>query len=328
MNAAVIRRQVEATLAHRVPSALTPRPAFSPQLLPTGIAEVDALTGGFPRGGLTEICGPASSGRTGLLVSFIAQLTQTGEACTLIDAGNSFDPHSAAEAGVVLSRLLWVRCGNSAESEKIGKGDAEISTSIKVETKVSPLVQSRTSPLRNHDYGTNNREGNIAREFAKAVSEPGTAKSSEFFGGRAMHSRKPEARSALEQALKAADLLLESGGFGAVILDLGEVPMKLARRVPLTSWFRFRRTVEHTDTALVVLEAESNAKTCASLVLEMRAGEVTWTRAGDGDAVLSGLSAEVVVARSRMELPNRVHNFPARKMGQSASFRTRAIRYG
>src|SRR5712675_3648439 len=109
MNAAVIRRQVEATLAHRVPSALTPRPAFPPQLLPTGVAEVDALTGGFPRGGLTEICGPvsASCGRTSLLVSFIAQLTQAGEACTLIDASNAFDPHSATDAGVVLPRLLW-----------------------------------------------------------------------------------------------------------------------------------------------------------------------------------------------------------------------------
>src|SRR5438270_6233460 len=136
MNAAVIRRQVEATLAHRVPSALTLRPAFSPQLLPTGVAEVDALTGGFPRGGLTEICGPVSSGRSSLLVSFIAQLTQAGQACTLIDASNAFDPHSAAEAGVVLPRLLWVRCGNSAPLEAIMSAVAEFWGSIKLQFNV------------------------------------------------------------------------------------------------------------------------------------------------------------------------------------------------
>src|SRR5256885_2402 len=111
MNATLIRRQVEATLDHRVPSALTLRPAFSPPTIPTGIAAVDALIGGFPRGGLTEICGPASSGRTSLLISFIARLTQAGEVCALIDAGNAFDPYSAAQAGVMLNRLLWVRCG-------------------------------------------------------------------------------------------------------------------------------------------------------------------------------------------------------------------------
>src|SRR5438067_9400947 len=106
MNAALIRRQVEATLAHRVPSALTLRPAFSPPTLPTGIAAVDALIGGFPRGGMTEIFGSTSSGRTSLLISFIAQLTQAGEVCALIDACNAFDPYSAAAAGVLLQRLL------------------------------------------------------------------------------------------------------------------------------------------------------------------------------------------------------------------------------
>jgi len=206
--------------------------------------------------------------------------------------------------------------------------DSEISAFIKLHPKVSPLVPSRATPLRTHDYGVNNREGNIARELAKAVSDPDSAESLQSSSMRASTSRKPAQRSALEQALKIADLLLESGGFGAVILDLGDVPTKLARRVPLTSWFRFRRTVEHTDTALVVLEAESNAKTCASLVLEMRPGAVRWTRAGNGGAVLNGLSAQVEVARSRMELPNRVHSFPARKAAQSASFTTRAILYG
>src|SRR5215475_377768 len=78
----------------------------------TGISAIDSLTsGGIPRGTLTEIYGPASSGRTSLLISLMARLTANQEYAALIDASDSFDPASAAEAGVHLSRLLWIRCG-------------------------------------------------------------------------------------------------------------------------------------------------------------------------------------------------------------------------
>jgi len=80
---------------------------------------------------------------------------------------------------------------------------------------------------------------------------------------------------ALEQALKATDLLLQSGGFGMVVLDLGDLPGESARRVPLTSWFRFRRAVEPTATVLLLIEQEPCAKTCASLVLRLWAETIS-----------------------------------------------------
>ena len=55
-----------------------------------------------------------------------------------------------------------------------------------------------------------------------------------------------------------------------VVLDLGDIPVASARRVPLTSWFRFRRAVEPTATVLLVIEREPCAKTCASLVLRLQ----------------------------------------------------------
>lgn len=73
----------------------------------------------------------------------------------------------------------------------------------------------------------------------------------------------------LEQVLKATDLLLQGGGFGMVVLDLGDIPIESARRIPLASWFRFRRAVEATDTVLVVIAQEPCAKTCASLVVQL-----------------------------------------------------------
>src|SRR5438093_8473069 len=82
---------------------------------PTGISEIDALTGGLPRGALTEIFGPASSGRTSLLLSALAEATAREEVCALVDSEDAFHPHSAAAAGVQLTRLLWVRCAHNAE---------------------------------------------------------------------------------------------------------------------------------------------------------------------------------------------------------------------
>jgi len=182
----------DARLAAITPaSRLAVRPA--PEMVSSGIAAMDAFTGGLPRGCLTEICGPASSGRTTLLLAALAAATRRGECCVVVDAGDALDPQSAAAAGVELQRLLWVRCGES-------------------------------SPQK-----------------------------------------------CLEQLLRAADLLLESGGFGLIALDLGDLPPQTARRIPLTTWFRFRRAVEHTPTVLLAVERQSIAGSCSSLLIKLGA---------------------------------------------------------
>jgi hypothetical protein len=73
----------------------------------------------------------------------------------------------------------------------------------------------------------------------------------------------------VEQALRTADLLLQSGGFGMVALDLAGVPVKMARRIPLTTWFRFRRAVENKPTILLVVGIQPCAESCASLSLKL-----------------------------------------------------------
>src|ERR1700682_5994590 len=96
-------------LAAVVPaSRLDVRPA--PEMVSSGIPQLDLLTGGLARGCLTEICGTASSGRTSVLLLALARATQRGEICALVDASDAFDPASAAAAGMEMSRLLWVRC--------------------------------------------------------------------------------------------------------------------------------------------------------------------------------------------------------------------------
>ncbi|MCI0356445.1 MAG: DNA recombination/repair protein RecA [Acidobacteria bacterium] len=233
-TAATLRTQIESQVRMGarliLPSLLPERRVL--ETVSTGIAEVDALTGGVPRGALTEICGPASSGRTSLLLSLLATATARGEVCALVDASDTFDPHSAAAAGVELKKLLWVR-GKTGDRRQRAGGRGQ--------------------------------------------------------GAGGSKNRLRESLSPVEHALRATDLLLAAGGFGVVVLDLGDVAPTVTRRILLTSWFRFRRTVENTPTVLVALEQEPSARTCASLVLRLGLGELQWSVAAKGDLAIAAL---------------------------------------
>ena len=66
-------------------------------------------------GGLTEIKGPASSGRTSLLFSVLAAATAREEACAVIDAEDAFSPHAAGGSWSLPGYGALVRCGHNAE---------------------------------------------------------------------------------------------------------------------------------------------------------------------------------------------------------------------
>src|ERR1700675_1606776 len=89
-------------------SRLEVRP--TPEMFSSGIREIDELAGGLPRGCLSEICGPASSGRTSVLLAALAAATRRQEVCALVDTTDALDALSAAATGVELERLLWIRC--------------------------------------------------------------------------------------------------------------------------------------------------------------------------------------------------------------------------
>lgn len=78
--------------------------------LPLGVPRLDErLGGGLPRGQVSEVVGPRSSGRTALMNAAVAAATRRGELAALVDPLDTFDPGSAAAAGVVFPRLLWLR---------------------------------------------------------------------------------------------------------------------------------------------------------------------------------------------------------------------------
>lgn len=72
----------------------------------------------------------------------------------------------------------------------------------------------------------------------------------------------------LDQAIRATDLLLQAGGFAAIVLDLADESIEHGRRIPLATWFRFRQTSDRTRCSLVVLGKSAYAQSSAAVVLE------------------------------------------------------------
>jgi recombination protein RecA len=197
--ASALRLEIEQALETRFPSALSPAPRTVREVASTGVVEADQLLdGGLPVGAISEIAGPASSGRTSLALSFLAQRTAEDRVCAWVDASDVFDPESAAASGISLRQLLWVRC-----------------------TDV-PLLSSKTN-----------------KKWTR-----------------------------LDQALRATDLLLQAGGFAAIVLDLGDIAPQYAGRIPLATWFRFRQAAERTRCCLIVLGQSAYAQSSAVVALE------------------------------------------------------------
>jgi hypothetical protein len=103
-------RKLDHTLTPALPSSEPPADDLIRWAVPTGLSALDArLHGGFPRGQLSEIAGPRSSGRLTVMVSAMSGATGRGEAVALIDPLDMFDPVSAAPSGLDFERTLWVR---------------------------------------------------------------------------------------------------------------------------------------------------------------------------------------------------------------------------
>jgi len=98
-------RKLDRTLTSTLPERLG-----EDAVAPLDSADLDrGLAGGLPRGQVSEVVGPASSGRTSVAWAALAAATRRGESVAIIDTFDRFDPPTAHACGVDLSRLLWVR---------------------------------------------------------------------------------------------------------------------------------------------------------------------------------------------------------------------------
>jgi recombination protein RecA len=366
----LVKNHLQSIVAAKIPDAFVTKTSEITEVTATGIPQVDALIQGLPHGALTEIYGPASSGRTTLALSFLAEMTRQQQVCTIVDASDSFDPESLAAAGAHLNRVLWIRCSNNADTSE---DPTSACTSVSLpdfrqdalhrpqiltsgrhpRDEVRGMSQAISGLMKNNfnNPPAASRDEAAANTFRKIIRPIAGARLREEHvaidrlpprrGGDVLARRQSRGKtitsrihtplprhplnkrenpwSRLEQALKVTDLILHNGGFGAVLMDLGDVPPFNARRIPLATWFRFRRAVDNTPTVFLLLTREPCAQTCASLVLRCQRCRERWSQATEpnsasGVATLEGLDLEVKVMR-RQAQRSRVAN--------SASWQTR-----
>jgi len=87
------------------------RPVVSSRYLASGQPEIDRLLagGGFKCGAITQLVGPAASGKTSIALSAIAQATQHGGLAAYVDGSQDLYPPAAHAKGVALEKMLIVR---------------------------------------------------------------------------------------------------------------------------------------------------------------------------------------------------------------------------
>ena len=359
-----LRNSVEGALAKRFPGALTPQSRDVRPLVSCGVSEVDRLLGGgLPVGAITEVVGTASAGRTSLAMAAAASFHQHDHFAAWVDAGDAFDPESAAAAGVLLERLLWVRCGVSA-ANPAGVSSAERQRSVRwmVPGQDRPMGGGCNSPHpRSEARGITEAVGGFLHHPASAyrrdrkIGTPGVrnlplrdheaykkeqpnsdrmpARRGEGAGVTHRVSPVHEPKSRLErrkfqtaarpwdrmdQALRAADLLLAAGGFGLLVLDFGGIAPEVVNRIPLATWFRFRAAADSSRTVLLLLTQHSSARSSAEVLVQTR------MRMPEEATVLPRLDFEVELLRQRYKPRTNVMSMrkpsqPERETGWSAA---------
>jgi hypothetical protein len=80
----------------------------------------------------------------------------------------------------------------------------------------------------------------------------------------------------VDHALKATELLLRSGCFGLVALDLTGISARQANHISSACWIRFRRAIENGRTGLLVIEAYPCARAAAALALKLSSEQAIW----------------------------------------------------
>jgi hypothetical protein len=242
VEALLRERKLDRTLTSTLPDRLG-----DDAVAPFGTDTLDrALSGGVPRGQVSEVVGPSSSGRTSLAWAALAAATLRGESVALIDTFDRFDPPTAHACGIDLSRLLWVR------------GQAISKTSGAIDPAWLPGV--------------------------RAVNGPGT-----FL------------ERVIDRAVKALNLVVQSGVCTFVVLDFIDVPAVALRRLPASTWFRIERAIEGSDTAVLLLSTTPIARSAGgrSIHLGGEGTRVMWTGDHERTRRVAGVRSRAAIAAAR-----------------------------
>ena len=132
-------------------------------LISSGSPELDARLGGFPRGRITELLGPASAGKTSLALAALESTLRSGALAALIDPSRTIFPAESWATG----RLLVIRPGNPEDA--LRALDALLSSAV------FSLITFEASPFtRLLPEAITMRVARLARETGMTVISCGT----------------------------------------------------------------------------------------------------------------------------------------------------------
>ncbi len=146
-------------------------------------------------------------------------------------------------------------------------------------TCAGPLSSELREEQVAHDRLPARRGEYFLREFAENKQPESQRPSSTNSRRQGPALEKPWSR--LERALKATDLLLQTGGVAAIVLDMSDALPQQAMRIPLASWYRFRLAAEQARTALILLTQSQCASSCAALALRCEAANTDGWSSGE-----------------------------------------------
>ena len=262
-------------------------------------------------------------GEASILNLLLAQATRGEHYCALVDVSGVFDAHFAAEMDADMSKLLWVRCGGQRTKEYEFGRVALLSQSMSLELMMAGPMSFNLS----HVDVIGSLAAWAGKKPVQSVSELGTQQKMVAAGERTLTVelvdrggnppalRRPLARfgmgvsrldmkeemKPLEKAFKAADILLQNGGFGLIAVDLSGVDERLLRKVPKATWFRFSRVAEKTQTTMVFLASYPAAGNCSAWTLRMKGMRAIWSGSEDAPHtnILTNVHFGAEVTRSK-----------------------------
>lgn len=267
VEALLKERKLDRTLTSTLPDRLGDN-----AVAPFGTDTLDrVLSGGLPRGQVSEVVGPSSSGRTSLAWRALAAATLRGESVALIDTFDRFDPPTAHACGIELSRMLWVR------------GQAVSKTSAAIDPAWLPGVSSYAR--------------HVSRELRRDLAVAASGRE----GGRAVNGPGTFIERVIDRAIKALNLVVQSGVCTVVVLDFIDVPAAALRRLPASTWFRIERAIEGSDTAVLILGAMPIARSAGGRSIQL-GGDTTrvmWHGDHDRSRRVAGVRSRAAVAAAR-----------------------------
>ena len=155
--------------------------------------------------------------------------------------------------------------------EKAGATLGDVVRTLREPDSTAPddPAAAETIAWRPQPGGSKPRPSELRIDLSTLVGSDDSARSSATLTELGFRDRGPD-------FFRAVDMVIHEGGFAMIVFDLSDIPPRLAQKIPLSYWYRFRRAAESTSMCFVVMDQHPFAKSCASQLIRLQANSSEW----------------------------------------------------